>query len=120
MAADNRGVGYTTNLLISAALEATQFMNLDIRDFSDGAIAEISGDGIVPMLASEIGKEVAAALIDCKIYQGNSDQPATIIDCDAGSTIVAVRSSDGRKRSFALRGAELLPTQSLVAVIDTY
>ena len=95
-------------------------MKLDIHDHPEGTIPEISGDEVIPMLASEIGEEVAAALIDCKIFQGNSDQPATIFDCEAGSTLVAVRTPDGRKRSFALRGAALLPTQSLVAVIDTY
>ena len=100
-------------------------MKLDIHDHPEhdhpeGAIPEISGDEVIPMLASEIGKEVAAALIDCKIFQGNSDQPATIVDCDLGSTVVAVRTPDGRARSFALRGAALLPTQSLTAAIDTY
>lgn len=72
------------------------------------------------MLASEIGTEVAAALIDCKIFQGDADEPATIVECEAGATVVAVRVSDGRKRSFALRGAVLVETPSIAAAVERF
>lgn len=95
-------------------------MTPHIYDYSEGTIPEISGDEIVPMLASEIGTEVAAALISCKIFQGVSDQPAMIIGCEAGGTVVAVRVPDGRERSFALQGAALLLTPSMAAAVEKF
>lgn len=81
---------------------------------------EISGDAIARMLTGTAGGDVALALIGCGIYQGDLEEPATILDCEAGSSIVSVRVPDGRKRSFSLKGATVVLTSSLLDAIGKW
>ena len=81
---------------------------------------EISGDAIAIMLTGTAGGDVALALIGCGIYQGDLEEPATILDCEAGSSIVSVRVPDGRSRSFSLIGATVVLTASLLDAIGKW
>lgn len=81
---------------------------------------EISGDAIAIMLTGTAGGDVALALIGCGIYQGDLEEPATILDCEAGSSIVSVRVPDGRRRSFSLIGATVVLTASLLDAIGKW
>lgn len=69
---------------------------------SDG-VPEISGDKVFEMLKSELGPQIASALVNCRFYKLDPDDPGTIKECDQHSGRLRVLGTNGVMRTFALK-----------------
>ncbi|KPF64275.1 hypothetical protein [Porphyrobacter sp. AAP60] len=69
-----------------------------------GDCEEISGEAVASWLSEEIGAELADALVGCRFYRQDPEDPVTILHCDRDSHLLTVRDTSGRRRNFALNG----------------